>query len=892
MSNLKETKAFKGSMEDRRLKKLTDFDVTNLTKIVTSQIRDMQKKALNPNEDFQLAQCRGYEFEWEMWQFFNELQPDLMCNPDFEEPFRFDLQEYREAVKAKGDDWGLISKQSTKQMDVVGIYGKHAFVIECKHTETEQNSEKLGSAIEELKIRSHFITKRLQDLFDGIIPVYILCTSNFNLENRDQIESALDQGIIILSEKEREYISTVLKGEKDKKTLKYKGGSGSPEFTLLQFLGYFRNNKPDYNHKGGTKWRIPAFHSLSGPNKKDKVYTFSISPNEMLKVSTVAHQKLKSAYEVTQTSNRYYQRVLSRERLLALGEHLNKTKQPYPNNILVSYRGEELTFIPTSTEEEIKTNTGNIPGIIEFDACPGTFHVIDGQHRLFGYTQLPKDQGIRNDHRIIVTAFEGLNVGEEADIFLEVNSKAQPIKPDLLMEIEWAARVDNGRNIKNGIVMLLRDEENSCLHENILQAESRQRGKLNPTNLRNNLDLIMFPSSIKLKTKHRETPFWDTDVIKTAFSAYEFFNNVLSEFKKHNQDRWKKSKGVLQDIFMAGLFKVIERAFVTFDGDIEKIKEVMDVLGKNFSKTDNKKKDDMLTMKFYGTQGKEAPKKVAAYLVDQYLKDEPSYSELVRDGDEEDLLSVGRGDLIKELIAMEQHIQRLETQILLFEQNGSAKIKDKSENSRAVVYCSLMKNIVEVVLSKDEHYTNEFWKWLIRPAFWNEDNVWDKIEARHRNEQKESGAYAYNSTFNHVEGNPLRQLLFDFKAYDKAKPPETETDFTPEQRKNNVLNYIWTKLLIPAPNTNKSQKIDLNPPVWKAGVEYLAIFEKLRNYGTKSLASPHAKLINETGDPSKKERELFNDYYEPQFKNLLKVIAEDLSAAKALYGEIDIILND
>ena len=102
-------------------------------------------------------------------------------------------------------------------MDVVGIYGKHAFVIECKHTETEQNSEKLGSAIEELKIRSHFITKRLQDLFDGIIPVYILCTSNFNLENRDQIESALDQGIIILSEKEREYISTVLKGEKDKK---------------------------------------------------------------------------------------------------------------------------------------------------------------------------------------------------------------------------------------------------------------------------------------------------------------------------------------------------------------------------------------------------------------------------------------------------------------------------------------------------------------------------------------------------------------------------------------------------------------------------------------------------------------------------------------------------
>ena len=51
---------------------------------------------------------------------------------------------------------------------------------------------------------------------------------------------------------------------------------------------------------------------------------------------------------------------------------------------------------------------GNVPGTLSFFKCPGTFHVIDGQHRLFGYTGLDKDSKIRNEHRLIVTAFEGL----------------------------------------------------------------------------------------------------------------------------------------------------------------------------------------------------------------------------------------------------------------------------------------------------------------------------------------------------------------------------------------------------------------------------------------------------------------------------------------------------
>ena len=89
---------------------------------------------------------------------FNQLEPDLICNPDFEEPFRFDLSKYKKAVELKGDSWKVVSRSKTKQMDVVAFYGKHAFIIECKHTDEQSSSSDLGAQIDEFAIRSHFIS--------------------------------------------------------------------------------------------------------------------------------------------------------------------------------------------------------------------------------------------------------------------------------------------------------------------------------------------------------------------------------------------------------------------------------------------------------------------------------------------------------------------------------------------------------------------------------------------------------------------------------------------------------------------------------------------------------------------------------------------------------------
>ena len=64
------------------------------------------------------------------------------------------------------------------------------------------------------------------------------------------------------------------------------------------------------------------------------------------------------------------------------------------------------------------------------DGCPGTFHVIDGQHRLFGYLSVDDKAGGLRIVIEYVTVFDGLSVSQEADIFIEVNEKA-----NLLLQI-------------------------------------------------------------------------------------------------------------------------------------------------------------------------------------------------------------------------------------------------------------------------------------------------------------------------------------------------------------------------------------------------------------------------------------------------------------------------
>ena len=838
------------------------------------EIRKLKNIDFQEGRDKNHKNIHGYEFELKTWDFFLSLKPDYISN--INTPFKFDLQEYRNSATEENER----AYQASKQTDIVAIFKKHIFIVECKATKKIRSSERLGADIELFKSLNGHKTKRVIELFgDQYIPVYFFCTDGFTFDSRAQIEHLKKDNIILFNEKYKSYIEAVLTT------------SGSAEFAFLQLLGFFRAGKPDYNNteesKGGQKskqpWTIRSFRSHSGPGKKNNVYTFSISPSEMLRIATVSHQKAKVIFEAQAVSTKHYQRLLQKNRLKKIGKYIEDNKTPFPNNILVSYRGEgSLNF---KADRNKNSNVGNVPGQLTFDACPGTFHVIDGQHRLFGYTEVPdKPKGLRETHRVIVTAFDGLDIEEEAQIFLEVNQEAKPVHASLIMEIEYASEKFSLVNLCNGLVFHLRDKETSCLFHKIQEAEAVRGNAMKPKGMQTALmPLKMMGSRAQSITGGI---FWTSkgeswQSMQAAIdNIYHHINDLLSILEKNNLNRWQKRDGMLQDIFIQSILVIIDRISIELyekiplddaDGSFNpkkltgKAKKYIEKLAIGIANLDQDEKNKIFDMRTYG-QGSQAKFYLAAYLIDKFLV--KSLPAIQYESDKGLLRHLKHGNLTAaQAEKMYIHIEKLETKMKKFVSAKAKQNRDKkSREDRAHIYHGQLRDVVNLVLRRNDHFGKHFWTTLIMPGFWKEDNVWGAIYLRYLKEQATVGARAYKDPFNHVEGTLLRQILSTPQKIRQAKAEED----TNEERIEKTLDYIWKNLLIIEDGEIPNERGDDNSPYWKKGTEYIDLFADFRNY-----SNTHKKLQGEKGVPMGGEYELF-DYYEQKFNETILNIRDDI----------------
>ncbi|HWZ42571.1 MAG TPA: DGQHR domain-containing protein [Candidatus Saccharimonadales bacterium] len=110
-----------------------------------------------------------------------------------------------------------------------------------------------------------------------------------------------------------------------------------------------------------------------------------------------------------------YQRNLSKQRAADIARYLDKENGCIPNSILVSLEPGAL-YID-------KTQTLRIPDE------PKAAWVIDGQHRMFGLRQA------KTKYDLVVTAFVGLDVTEQAKQFKTINSKQKGVPTSLLYDL-------------------------------------------------------------------------------------------------------------------------------------------------------------------------------------------------------------------------------------------------------------------------------------------------------------------------------------------------------------------------------------------------------------------------------------------------------------------------
>jgi DGQHR domain-containing protein len=118
-----------------------------------------------------------------------------------------------------------------------------------------------------------------------------------------------------------------------------------------------------------------------------------------------------------------FQRTLDENRAIAIASYIREGGV-IPSSIILSAQ-DSADF-----EYNSKSKT------ISFEVSLKSFLILDGQHRVYGFKHLLKDEA---SYRIPVIIFNELSPVEEARIFIDINTLQQPVPKELLFDIKRLA---------------------------------------------------------------------------------------------------------------------------------------------------------------------------------------------------------------------------------------------------------------------------------------------------------------------------------------------------------------------------------------------------------------------------------------------------------------------
>ena len=124
---------------------------------------------------------------------------------------------------------------------------------------------------------------------------------------------------------------------------------------------------------------------------------------------------------------------------------------------IAAYIDSGLGTIPTaiilSAQEDCKLDYNGKNRTISFEKINGAFLIIDGQHRVYGFHLA------NSSLRVPVIIYNGLDPSEEAQLFIDINTKQKPVPPELLLDIKKLAKTQGGPEKRLGYIFDLFDSE-------------------------------------------------------------------------------------------------------------------------------------------------------------------------------------------------------------------------------------------------------------------------------------------------------------------------------------------------------------------------------------------------------------------------------------------------
>ena len=326
----------------------------------------------------------------------------------------------------------------TQQIDVFAKDSETVVIVECKSAVKNRQSD-LKKELEATTSQIEGLMKSIRALFPNEILKfkYILSTKNYWLGDEDKKRLKHLNGVHLDEEAVEYYINL------------HKHLGAAARYQLLGSL-FHDLDIPGMDNK------VPAIRGMMG---KLTYYSFSIEPEKLLKIGYVLHRSAVNS-DLMPT----YQRLIKKHRLVQVSEFIDQKSGYFPNSIVISLDtgGKDLQFDLANTQVE---TTLTSVGVLHLPKRYRSAYIIDGQHRLYGYS----NSEYKNTNSIPVVAFVNLERSEQVRLFMEINENQKSVPKNLRTTLNadllWTSSsfADRQRALCSRIALNLGEERKSAL---------------------------------------------------------------------------------------------------------------------------------------------------------------------------------------------------------------------------------------------------------------------------------------------------------------------------------------------------------------------------------------------------------------------------------------------
>jgi len=337
----------------------------------------------------------------------------------------------------------------SNQIDCVGIDDEVAVAVECKSSKEIGKRNRLQDEIAKLAaIRGAFAKAARSFDAENLKKTAVTCMFLHNaIITENDLSRAKEGQVVLFDDNDLRYYEDLV----------FHLGSAA----RYQFLADLLPGK----EIPGLKLRLPAIRlKIAGGD----AYMFSISPEFLLKISYVSHRQKGRGSDIDT-----YQRMMRRSRLKRIREFI-EAKGVFPTNIVVNFESKRLQFSRTKQEDHADVDTeSGLLGWLDIRPAYKSAWIIDGQHRLFGYSGTSRAA----KSRLAVLAFSGLKASDQAGMFININSKQKSVKQSLLQELyaelHWDAEDPRMRvrAVVSKVIQSLNEDKSSSFYGRIQAAD-------------------------------------------------------------------------------------------------------------------------------------------------------------------------------------------------------------------------------------------------------------------------------------------------------------------------------------------------------------------------------------------------------------------------------------